>query len=206
MGLVGFFLDALSFFSGFNGPESSQVQLYTENKDEVSLSKLYKASFPDLTLKPLPSTIKPKVGKGIGSSLFKIVSIEEEKPFSMGFQLGVVILMRSSTHIGIARIIRDIQPFKTALLEMNMLSKKKIELFILDGTSCDEVLYKQALQFIRAFNRIYSSKVVLESDLFRTADTHLLDSPCALGLKLVGFDEENKPIAVVGYVHESLSL
>ena len=178
----------------------NEVQLYLGAAAQDHLKEQAKAELPHLTFNPLPSNFSEDSHLAIGSSRFKVIPIKEGKPCSIGFEVGVVILMRSSTHLGVARLIHDIQPLKQALQEMHSSSQQKIELFIVDGKSSDTTIYDDAQRFIRCFNQRHGPLAFVSADLFGLAEFESSTGSQTPGVQFAGFNRDSQPVVIIDCV------
>lgn len=192
--------DIYTHFFPEQSKEESPIQLYVGAKAQETFPERAKTKFAQLTFTPLTASMAEDAQMGLGSSRFKVAPIKGGKPFAKGFDVGVLFLMRSETHLGVARVIEDLQPFKEALTTMRRLSSSKVEVFVVDGVSSDSTIYDDFYAYVKSFNRVHQGAIAVGADLFGLTDFPGASSSQKPGIQFAGFDPENKPLAVIEYI------
>ena len=192
-------------YPGANEPSgddasSSSFSLSLGSKAQDSLAdheaRIYSRRSYQFT--PLPN-IQKDSNMSVDYQRHKVVARDGEKPDASGFELGFIVLMRSSTHLGVARIHKTIKPLMSALNEMGATTEGKFEVFIIGGTASDRTKHEGACRHIRSFNKLHGQHISISDDLFRVVDFKGPSSSQVPGVSFVGFDDKSNPIAVIDY-------
>jgi hypothetical protein len=186
-----------------NKMTSSSFNLFLGPKAQDDLPGYVASQYPDRNYKfsPLSSPFEKEIVMEVLPDRFLVEDSSAGKPHASGFEPGIIVLMRSSNTLGVARIQRTADSFKDALEAMRKLSDKEIELFIVDGKASDVRLHEQVCRFVQCFNRAHKNKVAtISDDLFQAFDFPLSSLPHKPGVQFAGFDKSNSPVAVIDYI------
>ena len=191
-------------------PESNSQSEDDTSSSTFSLSLGSKAenSLPDHVAKTYPNrryqfTPLPNIQKDsdmrVDYQRHMVLGRGEERPYASGFELGFVVLMRSSTHLGVARIHQAIEPLVSALNEMGTKTERKFEVFIIGGRASDSMKHEDVCRHIKSFNKLHGGNISISDDLFRVVDFKGPSPSQTPDISFAGFDQKANPIAVVDY-------
>jgi len=185
---------------GGDDASSSSFSLSLGSKAQDSLAdhvaRLY--SSRSYQFMPLPNMQKDS-NMRVDYQRHRVVGRDGEKPYASGFELGFIVLMRSSTHLGVARIHETIKPLVSALNEMGATTEGKFEVFIIGGRASDSTKHEDACRHIRSFNKLHGQNISISDDLFRVVDFKGPSLSQVPDVSFVGFDDKSNPIAVIDY-------
>ncbi|QVL55394.1 MAG: hypothetical protein KFB95_08810 [Simkaniaceae bacterium] len=179
---------------------SSSFSLSLGSKAQDSLADHVASIYPNRNYQftPLPN-IQKDSNMEVGYQRHKVLDRNEEKPYASGFELGFVVLMRSSTHLGVARIHKTIEPLISALNEMGAKTKGRFEVFIIAGKASDATKHEDVCRHIRSFNKLHRQNISISDDLFRAFDFKGPSPSQVPDVSFAGFDHKANPIAVIDY-------
>ena len=179
---------------------SSSVSLSLGSKAQDSLADHVASIYPNRSYQftPLPN-IQKDSNMGVDYQRHRVVGRGEEKPYAGGFELGFVVLMRSSALLGVARIHNTIEPLISALSEMGAKTEGRFEVFIIGGRASDATKHEDVCRHISSFTKLHKQNISISDDLFRVADFKGPSPSQVPDVSFAGFDHKDNPIAVIDY-------
>lgn len=183
--------------------KDDSFELFIGENAHATLSQYVKKEFPERNyhFHELKSPVAIDPALEVGSSSSMVVPIEQGSPYVRSDHSGVVVLMKSSTHLGVACVHHDIKPFKEALLNMvqNPLLSN-VELFIVGGKGKDSPAHDAICSFTQSVKKKTRSGIVFSDDLFKMMDFQGFPGGKTPTIQFVGFDQNLKPMTLLEYI------
>lgn len=178
-------------------------ELFVGENAHATLSQYVKEEFPerDYHFHELKTPIALDPAFEVGSNSSIVVPIEEGSPYVRSDHSGVIVLMKSSTHLGVACVHHDIKPFKEALMQMTQNSSpSEVELFIVGGKGKDTPVHDAICSFTQSVNKKTRAGITFSDDLFKMMDFQGFPGGKTPTIQFAGFDQNIKPITLIEYI------